>query len=490
VRPVLKPVLREWLEVQENRRKRLLDILLALLTIVSIVSHLVYLSDVLPPSLDEDLHTFEMIVVGIFAADYLARWHVSTDFLADIAAKGVLFAIRNRIAFMLRPLSLIDLFALMPALRVVRLARLFRLFRLLRLVRHTSSFGSIIEVFREHAFELASVFAFMLAILMVSGTAMFLVENPKDHPGTQFQSIEDAFWWAIVSMTTVGYGDKVPSTSIGRAIAGIVILSGVFAIAFPTAIITSAFMDKLARLKEGRLTMKRLAGHVVILGLTKSTDVIVRELEASSARQGAASDLVVVSSFATSNVPIPGNAILRRGDITRESTLKEAGIEQAQAVIILAERRTADTPDETIDARTILAAMNVDAMNRDALIVVELIESENVKTLRLRVPRAEIIESGALAPRLMAVGTMFRGTATVITDLLTTGENDFYDFHVTPEHIERFPNYGALVAPLRAKRAVPIAVRRGRTTFVNPEDSFALGPDDVVLVIGRETVVL
>jgi len=485
-KPILKPVLREWLESPTSWRRRALDIFMAVLTVVSIASYVAYLSSLFPPEWDENIHTFDLAMVAVFALEYLARFHVASDFGADTRKKGVRAAIGAKLRFMVQPMSIIDLLALMPAVRVVRLARIFRLFRLLRLARHASSFTSIVDVVREHAYELMTVFGFMAAVLVMSGTAMFLVENPVDYPDTQFQTIGDAFWWAIVSMTTVGYGDKVPLTHAGRAIAGIVIVCGIFVIAFPTAIVTSAFMDKLSRMKEGRANMKQLEDHVVICGHSKATHLVVRELEAWHERFGLNREIVLVASFAGPDVRAPGESLLLKGDITRESVLREAGVERAAAIIVLAERRTADTPDETVDARTILAAMQADSLNPRALITVEIAESENVKTIRSRIPRAEVIETGALAPRLMALGTSLRGASELVSDLVSAGNNDLYSLEVSARVLEQSASFGGLFAPLREQGAIPVSIRRGAEVITNPGDTFALQAGDFVLAISRK----
>jgi voltage-gated potassium channel len=491
----LKKKLRTYLEDDAAPQKRRLDVLLAFLIVTSIASYVIYLSDAVPPSLHHLFHAFDFAVIAIFAIEYLARLHVASDFIGDLREGGLRQAIGRKIDFMLRPMSVIDLVALLPALRVFRLARIFRLVRVLRIVRNQSAFAGMLQIFREHAFELGTVFVFMMAVLIFAGVAMFLVENPADMRDRgitpQFEHIGDAFWWAAVSMTTVGYGDKVPQTGVGRIIAGFVILSGVLVIAFPTAIITSAFTEKLARMKEGTLKMASFTEHVVICGLTKSTPLIEREIEKWSALTvGRVLDVVVISSFAVPGTAAPGKALLKIGDITRESVLLDAGVASASTIIILAERRSLDTPDETVDARTVVAAMQARSINKTALLVVEIVDPESVKTLKAHVPEVEVVESGALGPRLMAVGTFHRGTTSVIAELLTPGGNDLYEIELTEAHIAQFPNFGPLFPLLRSQNATPVGLRRGREVFTNPHDSFALLAEDVVITIAETQPVL
>jgi voltage-gated potassium channel len=488
----VKSRLRQYLEDEENPKKRGFDALIICLVIISVGTYILQLSGRVGGAWEEALVGFDHVLVGVFALEYLARVYVATDFLDDWRRYGIAGAIRGKVRFMTRPLMLIDLIALLPATRAIRITRLFRLLRLLRLVRYQSSVASIAEIFREHAFELATVFAYMLAVLATGAVAVFLVENPKDHPESQIKDLGDAFWWAIVTMTTVGYGDKVPLTTTGRIIAGFVVVSGILVIAFPTAIITSAFTDKLMRLKEGKLDMTRLSKHVVVCGVNRSAEMIVKELQTWARSAHRALDVVVVSSYADAKVELPDGTLLKRGEMTRESTLKEVGIESAASVIILAERRTADQPDENIDARTLVTAMHVSVLNPDAYLVVEVLVPENVAIFRRHVPRAETIESGAIAPRLMAVATMHRGVNLVIREILAPGkgENDMFQVEVTPEALARTPTFGAALAALRKTPALPVAVRRDREVKTNPPDDYALAEGDVLLTIAAVQPVL
>jgi len=492
-RPRHKQILWDLLEDESSPRKKIVDFVVGALIVISVGVFLYILST--PERNHPILEPLEWAVVGVFAVEYLLRFYVASDFLDDIrrsirrgtgsyggrALAGVAGAVGAKVRFVFEPIHIIDLLALLPSLRVFRVARLFRLIRLLHLVSYRSSLSSVIGVFREHAYELLVVFAFVIVVLIVAGTGMFLVEHENPH----FQSLGDTFWWAIVTMTTVGYGDTYPVTATGRVLASITMMAGICVIALPTAIVTSALMDKVNRLKEGTLQMQNLRGHLLICGLTPATDMIVREIERLDSRASRKTDIVVIAAF-SERLPPPG-VLLKRGDFTREAVLREAGADKAGAVVIIAERRTPDTPDETIDARTTLAALIADSINPEGRLVAEVLELETTQILRRKLPRLEVIESGALAPRLMAAGAVHRGVGQIVKELLLTTEgNDFYEVEATEAVIARAPSFGDLFRPLRAKGAIPISVRRGLEVHTNPPDEYALAPGDVIVVIAHE----
>lgn len=482
----LKAFLRRYLEDERDPRKRAFDVVMIVVVLVSIASYILSVSGDLGPRADAVVHDLDYMFVAIFAVEYLARLFVATDFLADARRAGIGAAIGAKMRVVFRPMMLIDLVALLPAVRALRVVRLFRLLRILRLVSYQSSFASVVDVFREHAFELVTVFVFMLVVLVIAGIGVFLVENPVANPESQIKDLGDGFWWAIVTMTTVGYGDKVPLTSAGRILAGIVAVSGILVIAFPTAIIVSAFNDKLLRLKEGKLDMTAMKDHVVICGLTRATEIVVKDLQEFARYHHRPVEVVVISSY--SDGPAPHGALFKKGDVTREAVMHDAGVQGASSVVILAERRVPEQPDETVDARSILAAMHAATLNPEAYVVVEVLIPENVATLRKHVPRAECIESSAIVPRLMTVATMHRGVNAVFSEILAPGGNDVYEVDVTEKALAAAPTFGAAMRELRKPPhpAVAISVRRGREVKTNPADDFALAAGDTLLVLAEQ----
>lgn len=186
------------------------------------------------------LEAIEYASVVVFILDYLARW-VTADLKLG---KGAL----SFVIYPFTPMAIIDLLSILPvflalndALRTLRVLRLFRAARAFKLIRYSRSASAISAVFEKQRQALLAVLCFAIAYILVSALVVFNVE-----PET-FNTFFDAVYWAVVSLTTVGYGDLYPSTDVGRTIAMISSLMGVAVVALPSGIITAGMLDELRR---------------------------------------------------------------------------------------------------------------------------------------------------------------------------------------------------------------------------------------------------
>ena len=184
------------------------------------------------------LETIEYACVLVFIVDYLARWAT-----ADLKiGKGAL----SFLIYPFTPMAIIDLVSILPvfnalndALRTLRVLRLFRTLRAFKLIRYSKSASAIAAVFEKQREALLAVLCLAIAYILVSALVIFNVE-----PDT-FNTFFDAVYWAVVSLTTVGYGDLYPSSDVGRTIAMISSLMGVAVVALPSGIITAGMLDEL-----------------------------------------------------------------------------------------------------------------------------------------------------------------------------------------------------------------------------------------------------
>ena len=184
------------------------------------------------------LEAIEYACVAVFIVDYLARW-VTADLKLG---KGPL----SFLIYPFTPMAIIDLLSILPAfnalndaLRTLRVLRLFRTMRAFKLIRYSKSASAIAAVFEKQRQALLAVLCLAIGYILVSALIIFNVE-----PET-FATFFDAVYWAVVSLTTVGYGDLYPSTDVGRAVAMISSLMGVAVVALPSGIITAGMLDEL-----------------------------------------------------------------------------------------------------------------------------------------------------------------------------------------------------------------------------------------------------
>ena len=187
---------------------------------------------------------FERVSLAIFAVEYALRVWSAT------ALPRYRGAIRGRLRYALTPMALIDLFALtplfLPALtgaQSARAVRLFRLFRIAKIARYSRALQLFGKVLRNRGAELVTIGVFVATLLLVAASLMYYVEH--DAQPEQFSSIPAAFWWAVATLTTVGYGDVYPVTELGKVLAGVICLLGIGMIALPTSILGAAFVKEL-----------------------------------------------------------------------------------------------------------------------------------------------------------------------------------------------------------------------------------------------------
>jgi voltage-gated potassium channel len=175
-------------------------------------------------------HYFDLFVVSIFALEYLIR----------------LFIAPRKWAFISSPLALLDLFVIMTFYLSVsnfaflRSFRVLKILQLLKIFRYSEILLEFFKSFKNYQNEL-KIFASALAVaLILSASGLYYLEKGVN---ADLDTIPEALWWSVVTVSTVGYGDAVPITWAGKTLAGIMMFMGLGVIAIFTAIITKMFMD-------------------------------------------------------------------------------------------------------------------------------------------------------------------------------------------------------------------------------------------------------
>lgn len=195
---------------------------------------------------------FDTISVIIFSIEYSLRvWSANYHDKYRHSIKG-------RIRYIFSLGAIIDLVAILPwylqvftgglDLRILRIFRLTRILRLFRLTAYTKSAQMILNVFKSRFNELLLSFILTMFLIIISSCLVFFAEHQV--PNTNFTSIPATIWWAVVTLTTVGYGDMAPVTIIGKIFSVLIMLAGVGLLALPAGIITSGFLDELKTIKK------------------------------------------------------------------------------------------------------------------------------------------------------------------------------------------------------------------------------------------------
>ncbi|GAA4500424.1 potassium channel family protein [Pseudaeromonas paramecii] len=191
-----------------------------------------------------------LAIFGLFALDYALRLWSCVERDAS-ASPG-----RLRWRYALSPLGLLDLLSFLPGfislllplnLHFLRLVRILVLFKVLLRMRTLDIF---LRVLRKEALTLLLMIATVLVLILMAGIGILSLE--QEAQPEMFASLPDAMWWALVTMTTVGYGDMYPVTLGGRVLAGAIMLLGVGTVALPAGLLAAAFSEELAHEREAR----------------------------------------------------------------------------------------------------------------------------------------------------------------------------------------------------------------------------------------------
>ena len=188
----------------------------------------------------------EQTTVSFFILDYILRW-ITADFRSK---KGV----RSFVLYPFTGWAIIDMLSILPGLsilgrgfKIFRVTRLLRIFRLFKFIRYTNKIQLLGRVIRKEKGVLLTVLGIAVFYVFLTALIMFNVE-PHVNPVTgsmNFENFFDALYWATVTLTTVGYGDMIPVTDIGRLVSMLSSLFGVAVIALPSGVITAGYLDEL-----------------------------------------------------------------------------------------------------------------------------------------------------------------------------------------------------------------------------------------------------
>ena len=302
----LKRRIAEVLEEQVGDQPgRIVGRLIVLLIIVNLVAVTLESVPKLAAEYGAVFSLIEITSLVIFSIEYLLRIWVA----GEQPAQRHLETAKARWRYVRSPAGIIDLMAVLPFWfsfvlpTDLRVLLIFRILRFLKLARYSPGMRSLLDALYAERRALIGCFVIMLGTTLMAATAMHLVEQHAQPD--KFGTIPDAMWWAIVTLGTIGYGDVVPITTLGRIVAGATIFGGLIMIALPVGIIATAFAEEIHR-RDFVVTWGMVARVPLFAGLN-------------------AGEIADIMRLMRAQTVEPGDVVVRRGDIAHSMYFVAAG---------------------------------------------------------------------------------------------------------------------------------------------------------------------
>jgi voltage-gated potassium channel len=228
------------------------------------------------------------------------------------------------------------------------------------------------------------IFLIIGTVLSLSVVGAYLFEYGINEG---FKSLWDTVWWTVVTITTVGYGDRFPVTVGGRVFGILIMCMGVATVGLITGRVASFLVDKQIKARGGLIIVERKKGHFIICGWKPELEIILEKI-LNAEPNLRASDIVLINNAPPQEIDhiksIPKFKTIKyiKGDYIEEKVLHRANIKNARSVLILADSSKKFSLQE-VDSRTVMAAITIDSLNKNIYTCAELIDPKFVKYLKL-----------------------------------------------------------------------------------------------------------
>ncbi len=346
----------------------------------------------------------------------------------------------------------------------------------------------MLRSFEENGLLFAFAFSVLGAATLLGGLSFYLIEV-KANPS--IETPLDGFWWSLVTVTTVGFGDITPATSLGRIVGAVLMVAGMFTLALFAGIVGSSLVSGMLSIREEQFRMSEYVNHVVVCGYDESShimlDALSKELDPSKTR------VVVVDDHERPR-DLPPDFLWVQGDPSKESELDKVRLTHAAAVIVSGAR---DMSPQNADARTILIAFTIRRFlkrqgkrmrhrHQPLYVVAEILDSENVAHA-LSAGADEVVETRKIAYSMIAHAIRHHGTARTMSRFLTPGAHAAYLGQIPDPPADAVP-LGDLLIRMRlsARGGLVIGLRApSGKEVINPPKQHLVEPGTLLIYLAK-----
>jgi voltage-gated potassium channel len=322
---------------------------------------------------------------------------------------------------------------------------------------------------------------YSISLLFLSLLALIFVLTIILVGTSEFESIGSALWWLIITLITTepGYADVYPQTALGFVIQLLTIVLGVGIFGTFIAKILSVFSINIRKRELGEMTIHH-RNHIIICGYSEKTNTIIRQLLNEPNESKFYNNIVLVANIERNPYLDYNKVDFVKGPIDDKLTLKNAGIENANAVIILNE----DNDDST----TALAALIIRALNRKAHIVAEASDAEN-KDYFINAGVDKVIINNDISSQLIVRTALYGNTSDIINELLNNEiGNEIYVGSIKEKDIGK--NYLEIFEKYKNEKDISvIGIKKEfedeSKVTLNPDKEYIIKPKDQIIYIGK-----
>jgi len=250
--------------------------------------------------------------------------------------------------------------------------------------------------------------------IVINVTAAIVYFFEHQHNADQYKNYGDALWWSIVTVATVGYGDVVPKTELGRIFASLTILSGVILLSLLTATISSVFVARKIKESQGLQDID-FTQHILICGWNAQVEDILRIFDRYQHKQ---MQIVLVNEAPPDKIEAVINAYQNieikfvRGDFSRETILNRANVKLAVSAIVVP-----DTDNSGADEKTLLSILTMKSLNPKLKVCAHIMKRENRQHIK-RANADEVIVTDQHTAFFLANNILYPGAAQVASEML------------------------------------------------------------------------